>query len=939
MPAPVRTAICPPCAAPRRAPRQRAPRLLLPMVLLALLVGCDSGPDAPAFVEQAAAAEESGDLRGAVIQLKNALQNDPEHREARWRLGRIYLQLGQGDAAQKELERAQQLGMRSDELTLSLLRARLLQGQFREVLGQTATVSVDSDPQALQLLRGEAQLGLRELDAAQTTFEAVLAAQPNSLEAQRGLARVALSRRDLGEADRLLGAALENASEDVQSLLLKGELELSRGNYESALEAFDAAAAAGTEAPAMQLGRVRALLGLDRVEEATAVLDGIQSGPTDNPLINYFRGVAAHRAGNLEAAHEALREVLRVQPNHTQSLLLMGSIQYAREEYRQAEEHLGRFVAQAPTHVPGRKLLAAVHMRLEQPAEAVRTLEPVLESAGEDPQFLAMLGSAYLGERQFQRGTEMLERAAALDPSAAAIRTQLALSQLATGASDAAMASLQSAVQMDPAFTRADLLLIFAHLRQQEWDAAISSAEALLVKQPDNPVPLNLLGAAYAGKGDLAEARAQYEKALAVQPDYAAANLNLAALDAQAGEMDTAVQRYEAVLDRDPRQVQASMALAQIAGRGGDVDEAMRLLEQARLNNPEALPPRLTLLSIYLRQRRADEAFALAEESARLAPDNALVKLGLGQAHALQGDLTRARSLVEEVAREQPGSADVRYQLAQIQMRAGDPEAARESLEAALEINAAHYGARVALGDLEVRTGNVDAALAIAASLEESNADDPAAAVLRGDAHMRASDATTALASYQRAFEAVQNSALVMKMYSAMRAEERGDEARVMLERWLEEHPDDVTVRLALASIDQSAGAASAAASNYERLLQAQPSNAVAHNNLAWIYHDAGDPRALTHAERAYELAPQVPAIADTYGWFLVQDDKLEQGLVILERAARGAPQSMEIQYHLAAALARAGDLTRARQILEVVIASDQPFATRGDAEELFRTL
>ena len=91
-------------------------------IILLLLSGCDAAPDSATLLANAAAAQDRGDHRAAVIELKNLLQAQPEHREARWRLGSIYLQLGQGRAAVKELERAQRLGHSSEELLVALLR-------------------------------------------------------------------------------------------------------------------------------------------------------------------------------------------------------------------------------------------------------------------------------------------------------------------------------------------------------------------------------------------------------------------------------------------------------------------------------------------------------------------------------------------------------------------------------------------------------------------------------------------------------------------------------------------------------------------------------------------------------------------------------------------------------------------------------------------------
>ena len=49
-------------------------------------------------------------------------------------------------------------------------------------------------------------------------------------------------------------------------------------------------------------------------------------------------------------------------------------------------------------------------------------------------------------------------------------------------------------------------------------------------------------------------------------------------------------------------------------------------------------------------------------------------------------------------------------------------------------------------------------------------------------------------------------------------------------------------------------------------MLQRAP-NSVALNNLAVIYQQQKDPRALGLATRAGTAAPGQPLIADTYGW------------------------------------------------------------------------
>jgi Tfp pilus assembly protein PilF len=60
-----------------------------------------------------------GEIQAAVIQLKNALQQDPDNVRARLRLGKIYLRAGQGRAAEKELSQARKLGAKPEEVLVA----------------------------------------------------------------------------------------------------------------------------------------------------------------------------------------------------------------------------------------------------------------------------------------------------------------------------------------------------------------------------------------------------------------------------------------------------------------------------------------------------------------------------------------------------------------------------------------------------------------------------------------------------------------------------------------------------------------------------------------------------------------------------------------------------------------------------------------------------
>jgi putative PEP-CTERM system TPR-repeat lipoprotein len=914
-------------------------RLALVIAAAFVVVACSDSATVESHLERATTFTQTGDYRAAVIELKGALQLAPENADARWQLGQIYLRVGQGPSALKELEKSQELGKRGVEVSLAIAEARIQSREFDRALGTLATLPRETNPAKVFVLTGDAQLGLGEYEAAQRAYRNALEAEPGNLKAQRGLARVALSQRDFNEAEKQLAVALQTGNEELEAWGLMGQLELMRGNFDAALKAYKFAESIGTLSPGIRFGLIRSYLGLGDAAAADEHIVVLQTASPNHPLVNYYRAVSARIRGQTDEAESALLEVFRIQPNHLQGLLLMGALKLSKGELRQAENSLVKFIDAVPDHLPGRKLLASVYLELGQPADAVEVLEPARAGAAEDAQYLAMLGSALLRNQSYQEGTELLERAAELNPDAVGIRTQLAFSHLVTGSDDKAVETLKSALGVEPEFRRANLLLIFTLLRNKRWDEAIKAAQDLAARQPDDPVPLNLLGSAHAGQGDKVKAREQFEKALKLKGDFHSATLNIARLDLDAGNTEAAAQRYESILKVEPGQEQAAIGLARIVEERGDQEETDRLLQMARTNNKFSLGPRLILANRYLRQGRLEEASRVADEADEIAPRNPAVRRVQARVQAGRGAYGRAKTIYLELSEKAPEDAQLIFELAFVQVRDRDPQSATASLQRVLKIDPKHVGAQVALGEMAVRDGRFDDGLDIADKLATNNPDNASGLVLRGDTLLTSGDATGAAAAYREAQTVAKSTRIVLKLFTSLRMAGDGVGGRKVLEQWLKDNPDDGAVRLALATEDHGKGEVQTAMDAYEKVLEASPNNFVALNNLAWLYFDREDPRALEFAEKAHELAGRRPDVADTYGWMLVQFDQVEKGLGILERAARAAPDQMEIRYHLAAALNRVGDTERAKKLLETVLASGQAFATKQDARELYISL
>jgi Flp pilus assembly protein TadD len=129
-----------------------------------------------------------------------------------------------------------------------------------------------------------------------------------------------------------------------------------------------------------------------------------------------------------------------------------------------------------------------------------------------------------------------------------------------------------------------------------------------------------------------------------------------------------------------------------------------------------------------------------------------------------------------------------------------------------------------------------------------------------------------------------------------------------------------------------------AARAAYEQLASARPSDPAVLNNLAWLYGRMKDPRARQTAEKAFQLAPNAPQIADTLGWIMTIQGNSADAMTHLDMALKNLPDDPDVQYHYALAVS-GNKPADARVMLQKALASKVDFESKADAQQLLNRL
>jgi putative PEP-CTERM system TPR-repeat lipoprotein len=906
------------------------------------------GGGAAAFYEDALVRFETDDYQGAIVQLKNALQADPENLPARILLGRCHLRLGAGAAAEEELRAARARGADENLILVPLARAYLMERKFDRLFDEASPRDRPVEVQAeLYLILGQAYLETRRMPEADEHFHQAAVLRPADAAAYLGRAVVALHRGRYREAEKFIEQAAPLAPRSAEVWYLKGEVSRLGRDPRAAVGHYDKAIALEARHVAARSSRAGALMDLGENANARKDVDFVLALLPEDPKAVYLNALLLAREGKpdesravLEVAARSLKSLNQEYLlNHGPSLLLAGVVKHAQGNDNEAYAYLNRYVGMFP-HQPGaRKLLGDILLRRGDVARAIVVLEPAARSAPDDLGLLALLGNAYMRSGDPSKATAIFELAAARSPDDAVIQLRLARNRLAVGEDDRAVAHLNTALAMDPGFARAGLMLGFVELVRGDPDAALEAARDVIARDPANPVAYNLIGAVQVRRQQWSEARASFEKAVSLDPGYVTAHLNLGRLEVREGRARDAERRYRALLDGNPENVQVMVELARLARSRNRTAEAIAWLEKVRAARPDGIAEQVVLVDLYVRAGKAREALAVAQGLEERAPEDLYVLEAVGKAQMALEQHTKAEVTFRRMSRYAVYSAPWLTRIAAYQAGLGDVDGARWSLAKAIAATPDYLEARSALVALDARAGDTRSALDRARRIRDEHPSSPLGDTLMGDVHMVVGQADKARAAYEAAWAKGQSSALAVRLFRARRASGESARAVAHLEQWLADHPRDGAARRVLASAHARDGRTRQAIAEYERLTVDDPSDALLLNNLASLYQKTGDPRALETAEKAYRQAPRNPAVADTLGWILVKQGRAERGLVHLREAYSRASREPEVRFHLAVALNDLGRTQEARGHLEGALAAGRDFDGAAEARALMESI
>ena len=882
------------------------------------------------------------DLPGAIIQFKSALQKSPNSAEARLMLGTALLESGDPASALVELNKARELKADDQRVLPPIARAMIMLGDESKVIVQFGETKLAEAASAADLSTSVAMAHMMkgEVDKAQAAIDRATQSVPGHVPATVLQARIKAAAGDFDGALAQLDQALAKDGGNEGAGNLKGQLLWQvKKDPTGAIATFKGVLAANPKSVVAHTSIMSIWMEQQKAEEAKAQFEALKKAAPLHPETLFFEAQFAFTNQDFKGSRVITDRLLKAMPDNVRVLELAGAAEYRMQQYPQAEAFLARALKSSPGLLLSRQLLAQTYLRTNQPSKAVEVLLPIVEGKSPDGTSLALAGEAWAQVGDTQKADAAFAQAAKVAPKDTRIQTSAAMAQLARGNSGAAITQLEAIAAEDKG-SRADVALISARLRQNDLAGALKAIDGLQAKTPDRPIAYNLRGRVLLLKRDIPGATKAFEAALSKDATYFPAVASLAALDLNAGKPEDARKRFESHAKANPKSHEALLALSEWGVRtGAPAEQVLKYLRDGVKANAGAAAPHLALVNYLISSGDAKSALTAAREANGALANNAEVMEALGRAQLAADAAPQAVTTFKQLTTLQASNPMHQIRLAEALAATKDTAGARLALRKALEIKPDFLVAKRALVSLALMDKRPQEALDLAREMQKQAPKDATGFALEGDIEVARKNFEAANVAYKAAFAISKTTDVAVRLHSGLRQAGKVADADRLAADWLKTQPRDAAFRFYLGDTAMAQDKTAEAEGHYRSVLETQPRNALAMNNVAWLLVKQGKPGGVAMAQQANELMPGRAPLMDTLATALAAENKLPLAIETQKAAIARNPADPSLKLNLAKLLIKSGEKAYARAELEDLAKLGDKFRGQAEVAVLLKTL
>ena len=892
----------------------------MPAILLAFIVtGCSGKKSEEEYLSLAKSSIAAGEVKAAIINLKNALSVNGESSEGRLLLGQSYLSLGLWISAEKELTLAYHDGYQPELAVPAMAKVYYHLGDTKGIEELLAQLDLLPENTRTILKTFAAITYIKEQDLEQGLIYLYDVVDANITSEYTQLSQAWKYGMDgkTSEAIAVIDNVLISKPKFAEAIEYKAYLHFKAQEMALAADSFGQYIEIHPQAHELRMMFALSLVYSEQYQQAEQQVDLLLKGMPKNPKLNQLKAQTRFANKDYEQAKQYAEVASRGSENLVLAKVIAGISAYQLNQKEVAYSHLNSVNNRLSAKHPAKKLLNALKFELGYENDVFTELLNTT-TEGVDVDTLSFSANELFKLGKVEEANSLLTKASEKEPKNADVLYQQGLLKLFDQDSSATT-FFEKALEKNPELESAMSMLILERLKENKFEKAFEIANSVAEENPE--LAFIYKGVINVRQGNYDKAKNEFKQALSLNNNNAGTYFKLGQVFELEENLESAVMQYQQALKANVKFPLAASALLKISKVSAHKQNVQYIFETIVKENKNSVVSYSYLALFHAVQQDLASAELVLDEGLKQLPNNTKLLMLKGKVQANNQDYDSALASFDNALKQNAFNANyfiAKANVFSLQKRFNE---AIEVQKSAIELmpNVSSY--KVGLARLHIKNNELPEASKILRSLKQAGKSDIAVERLMGKVAFLNNNYTQAYSLLSNVAQTVKAADVMFELASSLQQLKRSAEALAIIDRFEEDKESAMSLDLLLKHAELlETNNPEKALAIYNNILDKTNRHFAMLNNIAMIHLQQGDTKqALKFAKESYSKAKDHSAIQNTYGLTLLAVGDINNSVIYLEKAYKANPKNVNYAVHYAQALLANNQKKEAEALIKAV--------------------